>query len=217
MVAAHCARACDDITLSGNDLYGIRMEAMAFAAVQYVIIEHNRIHDVIRPSQEARIGEMIHFWTNGTNRPSSNIVIRNNMLDICAGLHSRSIVLRNDIIEVGFADEEMFFQAIRIEENLIVNGHASGIVAGETAGLTICNNTVLRADGAYGFVDPPRIHVVSAAKAVTIRQNACAAISGHQGQADWHVDRNAAYSGPRFRCPRLLCGRPPRRKPCPHS
>ena len=180
----------DDITLSGNDLYGIRMEAMAFAAVQGVVIEHNQIHDIIRPSQEARIGEMIHFWTNCTIRPSTNIVIRNNTLDVCAGLHSRSIVLRNDIVQTGFADEEMFFRAIRIEDNLIANGHANGIVVGETAGLTICNNTVLRADGADGFIAVPQIHVAPAATGVTIRQNACAAISGHEGQADWQVEHN---------------------------
>lgn len=177
----------DDITLSGNDLYGIRMEAMALAAVQGVIIEQNRIHDFIRPPQEARISEMIHFWTNGTTRPSTDIVIRGNRLDICAGLHSRSIVLRNDIVEAGFAEEEMFYRAVRIEENLIVNGHASGIRVGETTGLVISNNTVMRADGANGFVDVPRIQVAPASTGVEIRQNACAVIPAHPA---WQVERN---------------------------
>jgi hypothetical protein len=186
----------DDVTVSGNDVHGIRMDGMNFSAVQGVVIEENRIHDFARSLNSADHSDMIQFWTNGTTRPSTDIVIRNNVLDIGEGHATQSIFMRNDQVDRGLAGAELFYRNVTIEGNVIVNGHAHGITVGETAGLTIRGNSVLHADGARpdgvdAPVEIPRINVAPASTGVVIVQNATAGISGHEGQAGWTVRQNA--------------------------
>ena len=86
---------------------------------------------------------MIQFWTSGTTSPSTNITIRGNILNSGAGDWTRSIFMRNEMVDLGLAGDEMFYQNILIENNVIYNAHAHGITVGETDGLTIRNNTIL--------------------------------------------------------------------------
>jgi hypothetical protein len=186
----------DDVAITNNDLHGIRMDGMNFAAVQGVVIEGNNIHDFTRSMDSADHADMIQFWTNGTTRPSTDIVIRNNILDIGQGEYTQSIFMRNDQVDRGLAGEEMYYQNVVIEGNTIVNGHLHGITVGETAGLTISNNSVLHsdgasADGADASVEIPRISVAETSTNVTITQNATSSINGYTDQADWNVSNNA--------------------------
>ncbi|GIT93281.1 hypothetical protein JANAI61_37390 [Jannaschia sp. AI_61] len=186
----------NDVTVRGNDMHSIRMDGMTFAEVDGALIEGNHIHDFRGSEGSPDHRDMIQFWTKGTDAPSQDIVIRDNHLDIGEGSFTHSIFMRNDQVDRGLAGEEMFYQNILIEENVIVNGHVHGINIGETNGLTIRNNSVLHNDG--GTVDGvdeqveiPRIRVAESATDVTITQNAVAEIIGHTDQPDWSVGMNA--------------------------
>lgn len=64
-------------------------------------------------------------------------------MDIGEGDKTQSIFMRNDLVDRGLAGEEMYYQNILIEGNVILNGHKHGITVGETDGLIIQNNTIL--------------------------------------------------------------------------
>lgn len=186
----------NDVSVVGNDLHDLRMDGMNFSSVQRVLIEDNYIHDFARSPDPGDHADMIQFWTNGTTRPSTDIMIRGNTLDIGEGNATQSIFMRNDLVDRGLAGEEMFYQRVTIEDNVIVNGHTNGIIVGETSGLVVRNNSVLHSDGgkpdgADASVEIPRISVALASTSVTITQNAASSISGYAGQADWTVTKNA--------------------------
>ncbi|NJS37730.1 MAG: hypothetical protein HC783_00575 [Rhodobacteraceae bacterium] len=66
---------CDDVTVRGNDLHDLRMDGMNFAQVRLVTIADNHIHDFNRSVNSKDHADMIQFWTNGTDSPSSMITI----------------------------------------------------------------------------------------------------------------------------------------------
>lgn len=186
----------NNVVVIANDIHSIRSDGLNFAAVQGAVIENNHIHDFKTSPNSGDHSDMIQFWTNGTTRPSTDIVIRGNTLDIGEGDATQSIFMRNDRVDRGLAGPEMFYQRVTIENNLIVNAHAHGITVGETAGLVIRNNSVLHADGDNPdgldtAVEIPKIAVAATSTGVTITQNATAAIEGFSGQTGWTVTKNA--------------------------
>nr|WP_272911719.1 right-handed parallel beta-helix repeat-containing protein [Loktanella sp. M215] len=185
-----------DVVVSGNDIHDIRMDGMNFSEIDGVVIEGNYIHDFRGSPNSLDHSDMIQFWTNGTDSPSRDIVIRDNYLDIGNGSATQSIFMRNDQVDRGLAGAEMFYQNITIENNVITNAHLHGITVGETAGLAIRNNTVLHADGANvdgadASVEIPMINVSAASQNVVISSNAVAEINGFTQQKGWTLTNNA--------------------------
>jgi len=137
---------------------------------------------------------MIQFWTLGSTRPSTDVVIRNNVLDIGAGDWTQSLFMRNEEVDQGRAGREMFYRNITIEENIIINGHLHGITVGETDGLAIRNNTVLRhqryasGEERENRVRIPRISVAVPSVAVTIIDNIAARFP--DPRPGWQVEGN---------------------------
>ena len=166
-----------DATIRDNDLHAIRMDGMNFVGMENTLIEGNHIHDFERSRLASDHADMIQFWTNGSSRPSVNIVIRGNVLDSGTGGATQSIFMRNEEVDRGRAGEEMFYRDILIEENVIINGHLHGITVGESRGLTIRNNTLLRNQAsAQGEnrdrrVTIPAINIVGASQDVAILDN----------------------------------------------
>ncbi len=187
---------CDNVVIRGNEMQDMRSEGLNLCAVQGVLIEDNHIHDFRTAPGSGDHPDMIQFWTNGTTRPSTDIVIRNNLLDIGDGDWTQSIFMRNDLVDRGLAGPEMYYQNVLIEGNVIVNAHCWGIYVGETAGLTIRSNSVLHddgrlADGTDAPVEIPRIHLNGPSTGVTITQNATSGITSSTSQAGWTVTNNA--------------------------
>lgn len=211
----------DDVRVAHNNVHHNRVDALTFAAVQRVVIENNWLHDsrgTVLPEDHR---DMIQFWTNGTTRPSTDVVIRNNLIDIGDGSWTQSIFMRNELVDSGKAGPEMLYRNILIENNTITNGHLHGITVGETAGLTIRNNSVLHndggaVDGADGQVEVPLIWVAETSTNVTVTKNVTSAVWGHKGQAGWTVADNvvaqdqtptsAGYYGSLFTTPKLATG-----------
>lgn len=183
------------VVVSSNDIHSMRMDGLNFVAVQGVVIEDNHIHDFKTSSTSGDHNDMIQFWTNGSTRPSTDVVIRNNHLDIGEGGFTQSIFMRNEEVDTGRAGSSMFYRNVLIEDNVIVNGHLHGISVGETAGLVIRSNSVLHADGnrpdgADAAVEIPRIAVADRSTGVTIVQNVTSAIDVPAGKAGWTVAKN---------------------------
>lgn len=187
--------ASDDVQVLGNDVHSIRSDGMDFAGVQGVLIEDNRIHDFRRALDTGDHADMIQFWTNGTRRPGTDIVIRNNELNVGSGLYTQSIFMRNEEVDRGRAGREMFYRNVRIEGNVILNAHLHGITLGEAETVTIRNNTLVQIAGAAdGNPDKglwiPRIRVSPKSENVSILANIASAIEGHEGQPGWRVADN---------------------------
>jgi Right handed beta helix region len=178
-----------DIVVRGNDLHDIRMDGMNFAQVNRVLIEDNHIHDFNRSLASEDHADMIQFWTNGTDAPSTDITIRGNILNSGGGWYTQSIFMRNDQVDRGLAGPAMFYRNVRIEDNVILNAHLHGITVGETDGLTIANNSVLRNAASEGEDDnpglwTPQIRVAAGATDVEIARNVVARISVARPKGD---------------------------------
>lgn len=184
-----------DIVVRGNDLHDLRMDGMNFAQVERVRIEGNHIHDFARSLTSGDHADMIQFWTNGTTAPSRDIVIAGNVLNSGGGLYTQSIFMRNDQVDQGLAGPEMFYRDVLITQNVIINAHLHGIAVGETDGLTISNNTVIRNARSQGEADNPalwnpRISVAETSRRVQILRNVVSRIAGYEDQGDWTVADN---------------------------
>lgn len=184
-----------NVTVHGSDIHSIRMDGMNFAQVENVLIEKNHIHDFSRSLGSKDHADMIQFWTNKTEKPSRNIVIRDNLLNSGKGAYSQSIFMRNEEVDMDRSGEEMFYRNVTIENNIIINAHLHGITVGETDGLIIRNNTVVRNAKSEGkkknpALWTPKILVSTASHDVLIVRNITSKITGEAGQADWLVEGN---------------------------
>lgn len=188
-------RGVRNLIVRGNDIHSIRSDGMNFAQVQDVVIENNHIHDFARSVSSEDHADMIQFWTKGTSAPSRNVTIHNNVLNSGHGWYSQSIFMRNEEVDTGRAGREMFYQNIRITQNVVINAHLNGIRIGETNGLLIANNSVLRNPRSEGKANnpnkwTPQIRVSQRARNVQITANVTSKIHGYGGQTDWRVQDN---------------------------
>lgn len=189
---------CDDVDgliIRGNELHALRSDGLNCVAVRNTVIEGNHFHDFERDLDSGDHSDMIQFWTARAVAPTRNVVIRRNLLNAGQGGWTQSLFMRNEMVDTGEAGEEMFYRNLEISDNVIVNAHLHGISVGETDGLAITNNTVVRNAAAPGQDDNyvlwvPRINVIPVARNVVIARNVCADISGHEGQVDWRVRDN---------------------------
>jgi parallel beta-helix repeat protein len=185
----------NDLQVLRNDLHGLRMDGMNFAQVERVVIAENHIHDFARVLESNDHADMIQFWTNGTTAPSTDITIRDNILNAGTGWYTQSIFMRNDQVDTGKAGPEMFYRNVTIQNNVVINAHLHGITLGETAGVTITNNTVIRNARAQGREDnpglwTPQIRVAPASTGVVISHNVTSKVDGFEDQTDWTLDNN---------------------------
>ena len=183
------------LEIVNNDLHSLRMDGMNFAQVQAVRIEGNHIHDFKRAVESADHADFIQFWTARTKTPSQDILIRNNILNSESGWFTQSIFMRNERVDTGEAGAEMFYRNVTIEGNLIINAHLHGITVGETAGLVIRNNSLIRNARSEGKENnpglwTPQIRVAPTSTDVVIKRNATNTISGYETQPDWTVEGN---------------------------
>lgn len=184
----------DDITIRGSHLHRLRHDGIAMAAVRRVRIEGNRIGNFDRPPASADHPDMIQMFSTGTDRPSEDIRIADNLLLSGHGLWTQSIHLRNERVDQGEVGPEMFYRDIEISGNVIANAHLNGILVGETQGLVIRRNTLIRNDhsAAPGFTDAlatPLIRVAPAARDVVVEHNVTPARFLPETR-DWRVEGN---------------------------
>lgn len=187
----------DGIVVSDNDIHSMRSDGLNFAQVQDVLIEDNHIHDFIAAYDSQDHRDMIQFWTAGTTEASSDITIRNNLLDMGEGSWTQSIFMGNESVNYQGGGRDMYYQNVLIEGNTIYNAHLHGITVGEADGVTISDNSILAVvdlnnpDQDDSLVWVPRINVQEVSTDVFIERNVTFQITGENGQNDWRVDDNA--------------------------
>lgn len=138
------------LEVRNNNIHSMRSDGMNFAQVSDALIEENWVHDFRKNPASGDHPDMIQFWTASTERPSVNVIIRNNLLLSGGGGWTQSIFIRNELVDTGQAGDEMYYRNLLIEGNLIVNAHLHGITVGETEGLEIRHNTVVRNPASEG-------------------------------------------------------------------
>ena len=149
----------------------MRSDGFNFADVDNVLIEGNHFESFIGSLDSSDHRDFIQFWTTSTTSPSTNVVIRENLLDVGDGDWTQSIFIRNELVDQGHAGQEFFYSNFLIEDNIIRNTHQHGITVGEVDGLVIRNNTVMEGQGDNTSGTTPRINVSEDALNVTITQN----------------------------------------------
>ncbi len=181
------ASKSSDINFVGNNIHTIRSDGISLGEVQNVLIENNYIHDFGGAAGSGDHRDMIQIQrSNGTG--SSDITIRNNVLDMGAGDLTQSIWAGGD--KANYSDPTHWNYNIVIENNVIYNAQANGIGMHMVDGLTINNNTLVAVPSSQtGGVAVPKI-IASGSKNVTIEYNAVSAIIGDNGQPDWNVQNN---------------------------
>ncbi len=187
---------CTGVNVSGNEISDIRSDGMDFVEVHDVTIAGNHLHDFRTNEASGDHPDMIQFWTAGTNSPSTNIVIRGNVLDAGSGAWTQSIFLGNEVASQGQTGTAMYYRNVTIADNVIINGQYHGITLGQTIGGTISNNTVLHSDGntpdgGDPVVEIPVINVAGQSTGIIITQNVTGQINGWSGQSGWVVTQNA--------------------------
>ena len=183
-----------DFKVTNNDIHSIRADGMTVTKAQNVLIEGNHIHDFARNMAAGDHADFIQFWTNGNKEPITDITIRGNKLDIGDGFHTQSIFMRNEAVDVQGAGEDMFYQRITIEDNLILNAHINGIVIGATNDLVMHNNMILHADGAIprndGHRELPAVRIDGNSTNVQLTQNTAVRFPDGADRDDWTVADN---------------------------
>ena len=171
----------DGLTLTENHVHAMRSDGFNFADVDNVLIEGNHFESFIGSLDSSDHRDFIQFWTTSTTSPSTNVVIRENLLDVGDGDWTQSIFIRNELVDQGHAGQEFFYSNFLIEDNIIRNTHQHGITVGEVDGLVIRNNTVVEGQGDNTSGTTPRINVSEDALNVTITQNIAHDIMGPNG------------------------------------
>ncbi|KDE39244.1 putative RTX toxin [Nitrincola lacisaponensis] len=189
----------NNIVFHRNRLERIRMDGLTFAQVSDVEITENIIKNFNRSIESSDHADMIQFWTQRTTEPSKNILIAKNILDSSEGWYTHSIFMRNELVDTGRADYEMFYRNINIIDNVVINAHIHGIYVGATDGLNISNNTVVRNPASQGVRDnlnlwTPRISVYPESLNVEIERNMVSSINGFDGQLTWTLLDNLIVS-----------------------
>lgn len=183
-----------NLAIVGNDVHTIRSDGMNFVQVTDILIEGNYLHDFVRSKKSGDHSDMIQFWTRNTTKPSTGITIRGNMLLSGKGSSTQSLFMRNDVVDRGLAGREMFYRDVVIEDNVIVNGHLHGITLGESDGVVVRRNTLLRnhnmvtAKNRKKAVTIPRIQVAGDSRRVTITGNIAPQVQ--KGKQGWTVKDN---------------------------
>ncbi len=191
------AGSVQDVVIRDNNIHDMRSEGMNFSTVNRILIEDNTIRDFRASVGSGDHPDMIQFWTTGTTKPTTDVIIRGNTLDMGDGSFTQSIFMRNEVVDSGKGGAAMYYQNVLIEDNVIYNGQLHGITVGETNGLIIRDNSVLRVVDQANTLDVtnavivPRINVATASKGVTIEGNITSGVSGHTGQLGWSVRDNA--------------------------
>ena len=186
-------RGSDRVAILENDIHGLRMDGMNFAAVKDVRIVGNHIHDFARSMDSKDHADMIQFWTNKTDRPNTGILIRDNILNSGQGGFTQSIFMRNEEVDRGRAGPEMFYRDVLIEGNVIVNAHRHGIALGASSDVTIRGNTLVHntlsaGDDSTRDLWLPQISVAGDSQNVVVENNIAAHIP--EARAGWRVTNN---------------------------
>ena len=124
------------LAVRNNELSALSGDGITFAQLTGARIEGNYIHHMRGNPRSGYHKDLIQGWTEGTSRPSTDVVIRGNALHTGDG-STQSIFLGNSVAG-------MYWRNVTIEGNTVVAGHVHGIYVARANGLAIRGNTVVQ-------------------------------------------------------------------------
>jgi Ca2+-binding RTX toxin-like protein len=179
-------RVVDNLRILNNNVHSMDFDGLRLAQVTNTLIQGNRLHDMDGPVDGGH-RDMIQFWN--TDGPSANVTIRGNTIDIGDGRMIQSLFIYNEAVLQG-AGQSMFHRNFLIENNHIEGVHPHGILVGETIGLTIRGNTVVKdpTSDVYKHGWEPIIEVAARSQGVTITGNTAHEVP--DAMPGWNVGGN---------------------------
>lgn len=124
-----------DVLVQNNVFTNIGLDGMNFAEVQRVVIEGNKLSNFF--PQPGDHPDAIQFWTYGTTRVSSDIVIRNNEIFQGDGRGIQGIFLGEELGTLPYTN-------VTIENNLVyIHDGYNGIALDHGVNISVIGNTVL--------------------------------------------------------------------------
>lgn len=124
-----------DVLVQNNVFTNIRMDGMNFADVQRIVIEGNKLSNFFAAPGDHP--DAIQFWTAGTKKVSSDIVIRNNEIFQGDGRGIQGIFLGEELGTLPYTN-------VTIENNLVyIHDGYNGISVGHGVNVSVIGNTVL--------------------------------------------------------------------------
>lgn len=178
-----------NIRISNNDFRSMSVDAMQLGGINGGVIDGNDFRQMHSPDA-TRHKDMIQFVTGNGNAPSSNITIRNNVID--NGEVSHAIFFGNAMAKAG--NLGAFYKNILIEDNYIRSAHVHGATVEHGSGVRILDNTLV-ANGDEGNrrdINIPLINVSKSSVNVTIQGNKVASVPDAQGS--WNISGNVTGS-----------------------
>ena len=127
-------------TIRDNDIHDMQGDGMRFSQMKNVLIENNRLHDFLGSDAAVNHNDYIQFWTANTTAPSTDIVIRGNVI-LSGDYQPQAIFMRDDQGDAGVTG--LRYQRVTIEDNVIYNSNVHAITMIGADGLTIRGNTIL--------------------------------------------------------------------------
>lgn len=123
----------NNLTISGNQFHDLRMDGVRGGGSSGVTISGNSFIDFYPAVGDH--ADAIQFWTSGTTRAGTDIVITDNVYIRGAGAMAQGIFMRD---EVG----GLPYQRVTISGNLISGGLYHGIAIGSGIDVTVKDNVV---------------------------------------------------------------------------
>ncbi len=137
-------RTVTNLEVSKNEVTEMRSDGFNFVEVENARITGNYMHDFKRSLESADHADMIQFWTSGTKKPSTDILIEGNFIDAGTHRETQSVFFGNEEVRHGRAGTELYYRNLTIRENVIRNSQTNGITIGYGIGVVIENNTIIQ-------------------------------------------------------------------------
>ncbi len=128
-----------NVEVSNNNFHDLRSDGADFSDVQNVLIAGNRFTDFFPDVGDHP--DAIQFWTTGTTKPSTDIMIRDNVILQGRGAGTQGIFISDKA-------NTLPYERVTISNNLVyVNDGYNGIGVFSAKDVVIQNNTVLSERG----------------------------------------------------------------------
>lgn len=134
LVIGILAEGSDGLIVRNNDFHDLQRDGADFAGMRDVLIEDNRFRDFF--PKEGDHPDAIQFWSARQTRPSTDIVIRNNVVMQGRGGGLQAILLGNELA--------LPYKNVTITNNLVYSRiHYHGITVYDGDSVSVTGNTVV--------------------------------------------------------------------------
>lgn len=130
------------LTFTGNNFHDIRSDAVRGGGSSNVLIAENRFSDFYPIGNDHP--DAIQFWTTGTTRGVSNIVVRDNVIERGEGRQIQGIFLGNEINKT--------YSNVTITNNLLIGTGYNGIAVTGGQNVVVDNNDIVSIEGSRSWV-----------------------------------------------------------------